>query len=137
MRRTLVLGLLLAVVSLGAGLLVFRAMFPSEDEIQRYSLEELAEGSPLLGLILEEPVIRAFIEDVVDTSSDRVSDRVLEESREAMIFGGVTIVLLTAGGVALIAVDHRRRHDGAGAPAGPAEPAATAAPAPPDPVGRP
>ncbi len=111
MRRTLVMGLALAVLSLLAGILVFRATFPSEDDIQRYSLEELAEDSPLLGMVLQEPLIRTFVEQLVDTSTDRVSDRILDESRDAMALGAGTMVLVTVAGVALIAVDHRRRHD--------------------------
>jgi hypothetical protein len=111
MRRTLVMGLLLAVLSLAAGILVFRATIPSEDDIQRYSLEELAEDSPLLGMVLQEPLIRTFVEGLVDTSTERVSDRILDESRDAMALGAGTMVLVTVAGVAVIAVDHRRRHD--------------------------
>ena len=119
MRRTLVMALLLAVVALGAGTLVFWSAFPSEEDLQRYSLEELAEDSPLLSMILQEPTIRAFIEQMIDTSTDRVSDRVLEESRDAMALGAGTMVLVTVAGVALIAVDHRHRHDGPPAAAPP------------------
>lgn len=116
MRRTLVMGLALAVVALTAGILVFRATIPSEEDLQRYSLEELAEDSPLLGMILQEPLIRTFVEQLVDTSTDRVTDRVLDESRDAMALGAGTMVLVTVAGVALIAVDHRRRHDDAPSP---------------------
>jgi len=119
MRRTLVMALLLAVVALAAGLLAFRAAFPSEEDIERYSLEELAEDSPLLGMVLQEPMIRTFIEQMIDTSTDRVSDRVLDESRDAMVLGAGTMVLVTVAGVGLIAVDHRRRHDAATAAAVP------------------
>jgi hypothetical protein len=106
------MGLVLAVVSLAAGIVVFRAAFPSEEDIQRYSLEELAEDSPLLGLVLQEPLVRTFVEGLIDTSSDRVSDRIMDESRDAMFLGAGTMVLVNVAGIALIAVDHRRRHDG-------------------------
>jgi hypothetical protein len=109
MRRTIVMALVLAVVALGAAVLVFRATFPDEEDIQRYSIEELAEGSPLLEVVLEQPLVRTFVEQIVDSSTDRVRDRVLDESREAMILGAATMVLVTVGGVALIASDHHRR----------------------------
>jgi hypothetical protein len=98
MRRTLVLALVLAVVSLGVGILVALQAFPSDDDIERVTIEEVARDNPLLGQILQSPII--------------------DESRSALYLGAGAYGAVLVVGVGLIAADHRRRHVGEPTPAG-------------------
>lgn len=108
MRRTLALALVLALVAVGAGVLVTIQTFPSDKEIQRLSFEELG----LDGTILDNPLFGTFVQEIFGDMQERVSDRVLKESRKSMYLGGGTMVLITVVGVVLIATDHRRRSPG-------------------------
>ncbi len=123
MQRTLVMALVLAVVSLAIGIFVVLQAFPTDDDIQRVSIEEISEDSPLLGQILESPLMQGLIDDLFGQTQDRVRDRVVDESRSALFLGaGVTIAVMVAG-IGLIAADHRRRGGDAPTPAETATPA--------------
>ena len=118
MRRTLVLALVLAVVSLGLGIIVALQAFPSEDDIERVTIEEVAEDNPLLGQILQSPFIEELLDQTFGDTQREVQDRVIDESRSALYLGAGTYVVVLVIGVGLIAADHRRRHVGEGTPAG-------------------
>ena len=109
MRRTLVMGLVLAVLSLAVGIFVVIQAFPSEDDIERVTLEEVAEDNPLLGEILQSPLVSAFLDETFGETQRRVRDRVLDESRSALYLGAGTTIALMVVGIGLIATDHRRR----------------------------
>ena len=118
MRRTLVLALVLAVVSLGAGILVAIQSFPSDDDIERVTIDEVARDQPLLGQILQSPLIESFLDQTFGDTQERVRDRVIDESRSALYLGAGAYLVVLVTGVGLIAADHRRRnpHEGAAAP---------------------
>jgi ABC-type Fe3+ transport system permease subunit len=101
MRRTLLMALVLGLVALAAGVFVTMQTFPSDEEIQRLSFEELGLDSA----ILDNPIVAQILEETVGP----VRERVLEESRQSMYLGGGAMVLVTVLGVAVIASDHRRR----------------------------
>ena len=117
MRRTLVLALVLAVVSLAVGIFVVVQAFPSADEIEQVTLEEIAEDNPLLAGILASPLVVEFLDQTFGDTQKEVQDRVLDESRSAMYLGAGTTIGLMVVGVGLIAADHRRRHVGEATPA--------------------
>jgi hypothetical protein len=117
MRRTLVLALVLAVVSLGLGIFVVVQAFPSDDDIERVTLEEIAADSPLLGQLLESPLVRELLDETFGETQARIRDRVLDESRSALYLGAGTTTVALVVGVGLIAADHRRRHPHHGTPA--------------------
>jgi hypothetical protein len=112
MRRTLVLALVLSVVSLALGIIMVIQAFPSDDDIERVTLEEVAADSPLLAELLESPLVSAFLDQTFGETQARVRDRVLDESRSALYLGAGTTIAVMVVGVALIAADHRRRHVG-------------------------
>ena len=112
MRRTIVLALVLAVMSLGVGVFVAAQAFPSDDDIERVTIEEVGEDSPLLAQILQSPLIDAFLEQTFGETQDRVRERVIDESRTALYLGAGAYVVVLVIGVGLIAADHRRRHVG-------------------------
>ena len=118
MRRTLVLALILAVVSLGLGIFVVTQAFPSEDDIERVTIEEIAEDNPLLGQILQSPLLQQFLDQTFGETQREVQDRVLDESRSALYLGAATTIGAMVVGVGLIAADHRRRHVGEATPTG-------------------
>jgi hypothetical protein len=122
MRRTLVLALVLAVVSLAVGIFVVIQAFPSEDDIERVTLEEIAEDNPLLGQILASPLIADFLDQTFGETQREVQDRVLDESRSALFLGAATTIGLLVVGVGLIAIDDRRRHGSEPTPTGPVVP---------------
>jgi len=117
MQRTLVMALVLAVVSLAIGIFVVLQAFPSEDDIERVSIEEISEDSPMLGQLLESPLLQGLIEDLFGDTQDRVRDRVVDESRNALFLGAGTTIAVMVAGVGLIAADHRRRGVGGPTPA--------------------
>ena len=117
MQRTLVLALVLAVLSLAVGIFVVLQAFPTDDDIQRVSIEEISKDSPLLGQILESPFVETMIEDLFGETQDRVRDRVVDESRNALFLGAGTTIAVMVAGVGLIAADHRRRGTGGPTPA--------------------
>ncbi len=123
MRRTLVQAAVLAVVSLLIGVFMAIQAFPSEEEIERVSLEEIARDSPLLGQILQSPIVQAILDETFGETQDRVRDRVLDESRSALYLGAGSTILVMVAGVGLIAADHRRRHPAEATPGEPEEPA--------------
>jgi hypothetical protein len=118
MRRTIVLALVLAIVSLGVGIFVAAQAFPSDDDIERVTIEEIAEDQPLLGQILQSPLLQQFLDQTFGETQRQVQDRVLDESRTALYLGAGTTIGVMVLGVGLIAADHRRRnpHEGAAAP---------------------
>lgn len=109
MRRTLVFALVLAVIALAAGVFVTTQTFPSDNDIQRVSLQEISVQLGLDPSALDSPLVRPIIDGVFGPMQDRVRKRVLDESRKSMYLGSGTMVLVTVAGVALIASDHRRR----------------------------
>jgi hypothetical protein len=118
MRRTIVLALVLAVISLGVGILVAAQAFPSEDDIERVTIEEIAEDNPLLGTILASPLIEQFLDQTFGETQKEVQDRVIDESRSALYLGAGAYMVVLVLGVGLIAADHRRRHVGEATPTG-------------------
>ena len=118
MRRTIVLALVLAIVSLGVGIFVAAQAFPSDDDIERVTLEEIAEDNPLLGQILASPLIAEFLDQTFGETQREVQDRVIDESRSALYLGAGAYMVVLVIGVGLIAADHRRRHVTEGSPAG-------------------
>lgn len=118
MRRTLVLALVLAIVSLAVGIFMVVQAFPSEDDIERVTIEEIAEDNPLLGSILASPLVEQFLDQTFGETQKEVQDRVLDESRSAMYLGAATTIGLMVVGVGLIAADHRRRNPHEGTPTG-------------------
>ncbi len=105
MRRTLVMALLLAVVALGAGVFVTVQTFPSDEEIQRLTLEEIGIDPS----VLDNPLVGAIIEDTFGRIQEQVRERVLDESRQSMYLGAGATVGVTVLGVVAISSDHRRR----------------------------
>ena len=118
MRRTLVMALILAILSLGLGVFVATRAFPSDDDIERVTIEEVTEDNPLLGQILQSPIIEAFLDQTFGDTQKEVQDRVIHESRNALYLGAGTYVVVLVIGIGLIAADHRRRHVGEPTPAG-------------------
>ena len=123
MRRTLVMALVLSVVSLALGIIMVIQAFPSDDDIERVTLEEVAADSPLLAELLQSPLVSAFLDQTFGETQARVRDRVLDESRSALYLGAGTTIAVMVLGVALIAADHRRRHVGEATPSGGGRPA--------------
>ena len=118
MRRTLVLALVLGVVSLAIGIFVVVQAFPSEEDIERVTLEEIAEDNPLLASVLSSPLVEDFLDQTFGETQREVQDRVLDESRSAMYLGAATTIGLLVVGVGLIAADHRRRNPHEATPTG-------------------
>lgn len=123
MRRTLVMALVLSVASLALGIIMVIQAFPSDDDIERVTLEEVAADSPLLAELLQSPLVSAFLDQTFGETQDRVRDRVLDESRSALYLGAGTTIAVMVVGVALIAADHRRRHVAEPTPSGGGRPA--------------
>jgi hypothetical protein len=111
------------VVSLALGIIMVIQAFPSDDDIERVTLEEVAADSPLLAELLESPLVSAFLDQTFGETQARVRDRVLDESRSALYLGAGTTIAVMVVGVALIAADHRRRHVGEPTPSGGGRPA--------------
>ena len=110
------LALVLAGVALLAGIFVTTQTFPSDEELQRVSLEELGLDPNLV----DQPFVRVLLDQI----QEPVRDRVLDETRQSMYLGAGTMVLITVAGVALIATDHNRRRSPE-VPAAPATPTET------------
>jgi hypothetical protein len=105
MRRTLLMGLVLGLVAVAAGVFITANTLPSDEEIQRVSFEELGLNTELL----DNPLVAAFMEETFGLVQSRVRERLLDDARQSLYLGGVVMVSLTAAGAALIATDHRRR----------------------------
>ncbi len=112
------MALVLAVISLAVGIFVVIQAFPSEDDIERVTLEEIAEDNPLLATVLSSPLVEQFLDQTFGETQREVQERVLDESRSAMYLGAAITIGLMVVGVGLIAADHRRRNPHEGTPAG-------------------
>lgn len=109
MRRTLLLGVLLGIlISVVAGVVLVTTL-PSDEEIQKMSLEELG-----LSDIDDGPfgsMFQAFIETYMAPIQERIRDRVIDDVYTSVALAAGIVVLVTAGGVVLISADSRRRRD--------------------------
>ena len=123
MRRTLILALVLTVVALGLGIFMVLNAFPTDEDIQRVSIEEISQDSPMLGQLLESPLLEGILDQMFGDTQDRVRDRVVAESRDALFLGAGTTIAVMVAGIGLIAADHRRRGVVEATPAKPEAPA--------------
>ncbi len=98
--RAVLIGLLIGLVSAGAGIAVGAVTLPTSEEIQRATVEELGLDPDLLDHPLVEPML--------DEVSDRAEDRVVDEARESVVAAVGTAVGVAAAGVALVALAARR-----------------------------
>ena len=111
MRRTLLLAAALTIVSIGIGWFVMAQTFPSDEDIQQASIEELGKDNPLLATILRQPLVKQFMDETLGAAQDRIQDRSLAESRDSMLLGGASVLVVNVVGVALIVADNKKRSD--------------------------
>ena len=104
MRRTLLLGILLGIVISAVAALALTATLPSDDEIQKMSLEELG-----LDELAQDSFIGGLIEQIMAPVQERVRDRVIDDVYKGVAVTAGLVVLVTAAGVVLISNDSRRR----------------------------
>ena len=121
MRRTVGLTLLLVVLAIGVGSVVAVQTFPSKGQLQRMSFESLGLDPRFLNV--------PFVQEIVNETSGRVQDRVVDKARTSALEGGLAALVIAVVGAVLIEMDRRRRPHEASAPAAdPTPPAAAAAP---------
>jgi hypothetical protein len=109
MRRTVLMALALTLVSVSVGWIIASRSLPSDDQIREISIEELAKDNPFMASLLQQPLVKQVMDQILGDAQDRVRDRVVDESRDGMLWALAAVLVLNVGGVALIAVDHRRR----------------------------
>ena len=109
MRRTLLLGVLLGILISAAAALVLVTTLPSDQEIQKMSLEELG----LQGL-QDNPLLQGFVNEFMAPVQERIRDRVIDDVYKSVAMAAGLVVVITAGGVVLISADSRRRKDAPG-----------------------
>lgn len=109
MRRTLLLAAALTLVSIGVGWFVIAQTFPSEEKLQDASMEELSRDNPLLAMILQQPTVKAFLDETLGDAQSRIQDRILKEARDSMLLGAASVVVINTVGVALIVADNKKR----------------------------
>ncbi len=107
MRRTLLLGILLGILISAVAALTLVATMPSDEEIQKMSLEELGITD------LQDGFIGQIIQDFMAPVQERVRDRVVDDVYRSVGLAAALVVLITAAGVVLISADSRRRANGA------------------------
>ena len=120
MRRTLLMALVLTLVSVAVGWLIMARSIPSDEKIREVSYEEMAKDNPFFANLLQQPLVKQVMDEIIGDSQERIRDRVVDDSRDGMLLGLGAVLVINVGGVALIAVDHRRR---TGHPIDEAEPA--------------
>jgi hypothetical protein len=109
MRRTVLMALALTLVSVGVGWIIASRSLPSDEKIRDISIEELAKDNPFMASLLEQPLVKQVMDQLLGDAQDRVRDRVVDDSRDGMLWALAAVFVINVGGVALIAVDHRRR----------------------------
>jgi hypothetical protein len=108
MRRTLLLGILLGILISAVAAVTLVATLPSDEEIQKMSLEELGL-SDLDQDTLFGPILQRFIETYMAPIQERVRDRVVDDVYKSVALAAGLVVLVTAAGVVVISGDSRRR----------------------------
>ncbi len=111
MRRTLLLGIVLGILISAVAALVLVTTMPSEEEIQKMSLEELG-----LDELARDTFIGSMIEELMAPIQERVRDRVVDDVYKSVALAAALVVLITAAGVVLISADSRRRANSAEVP---------------------
>lgn len=106
MERTaaVLLGLLVALVAITAGIGVGAATLPSSEDLQRASADELGVPPDLL----DHPVMAP----IVDKISARIQQRVVAEARGSVVAAVATASIVATAGVLGIAMAERRRAPG-------------------------
>jgi hypothetical protein len=112
MRRTLLLGILLGILISAVAAVTLVATLPSDEEIQKMSLEELGladlDQDTFFG-----PILQQFIETYMAPIQERVRDRVVDDVYKSVALAAGLVVLVTATGVVIISGDSRRRANSA------------------------
>jgi hypothetical protein len=111
MRRTLLLGILLGILISAIAGVTLVATLPSDDEIQKMSLEELG-----LDEVAQDTFIGGIIEQFMAPVQERVRDRVVDDVYKSVALAAGLVVLVTAAGVVIISGDSRRRANSAEVP---------------------
>jgi hypothetical protein len=107
MRRTLLLGILLGILISAVAAVTLVATLPSDEEIQKMSLEELGLTD------LQGPLLQALIETYMAPIQERIRDRVVDDVYKSVALAAGLVVLVTAAGVVIISGDSRRRANSA------------------------
>jgi hypothetical protein len=108
MRRTLLLGILLGILISAVAGVTLVATLPSDEEIQKMSLEELG-----LDELAQDTLIGGIIEQFMAPVQERVRDRVVDDVYKSVALAAGLVVLVTAAGVVIISGDSRRRANSA------------------------
>ena len=113
MRRTLVLGILLGILISAVAALALVTTMPSNEEIQKMSLEELGLGDIDQDTFFG-PILTQFIETYMAPIQERVRDRVVDDVYRSVALAAGLVIVVTAAGVVVISADSRRRANSAG-----------------------
>lgn len=108
MRRTLLLGVLLGILISAAAALVLVTTLPSDEEIQKMSLEELGL-SDLQNDSFFGSMFQSFIDQFMEPVQERIRERVIDDVYKSVALAAGIVVVISAGGAVLIARDSRRR----------------------------
>ena len=111
MRRTLLLGILLGILISAVAAVTLMATLPSDEEIQKMSLEELG-----LSDLDQGPLLQVLIETYMAPIQERIRDRVIDDVYKGVALAAGLVVLVTAAGVVIISGDSRRRANSAEVP---------------------
>ena len=99
--RGVLVGLLIGLVSVGAGVAVGAVTLPTSEDLQRATVEELGLDPD----VLDHPLLGPVLDDL----SSRVERRVVDEARVSVVLAVGTAVGVAAVGVTLVAVGSWRR----------------------------
>lgn len=100
-RRILLMGVVIGVASMLAGIAVGAATFPRGDELRRASVEEIGLDPDLL----EHPLVAP----VIDRMSQRIERRIIDEARTSMLLAVLTSAAVAVVGVVVLDQVGRRR----------------------------